>query len=128
MHNDESVIVNPAKEFFKKRRPFNTDATVKPVCKTNANVDDYGYPSGHATTGYLEALTLILIVPEKRDEILARADDYAHSRVVCGVHYPSDTEASRLVAYSMMGIIRNNPQFRKELEAARAETRKALGL
>jgi len=128
VHNDESVIVNPAKEFFKKRRPFNTDATVKPVCKTNANVDDYGYPSGHATTGYLEALTLILIVPEKRDEILARADDYAHSRVVCGVHYPSDTEASRLVAYSMMGIIRNNPQFRKELEAARAETRKALGL
>jgi membrane-associated phospholipid phosphatase len=92
------------------------------------NIDDYGYPSGHATTGYLEALALVQMVPEKRDAILARADDYAHSRVVCGVHYPSDTAAGKLVAYSMMGIMMINPQFRKELEAAKAETRKALGL
>jgi acid phosphatase (class A) len=128
IHSDEGVIVNPAKELFRKRRPFNFDATVKPVCKTNANVDDFGYPSGHATTGYLEALTLVQIIPEKRDAILARADDYGFSRVVCGVHYASDVAASRLVAYAMMGIIMNNPQFRKELEAAKAETRKALGL
>jgi hypothetical protein len=25
--------------------------------------------------------------PEKRDAILARADDYAYSRLICGVHY-----------------------------------------
>jgi acid phosphatase (class A) len=49
--------------------------------------EDYGYPSGHALTGYLEALTQIQMAPEKRDDILARADDYGRSRVVCGVHY-----------------------------------------
>jgi|SRR5579863_3687925 len=128
LHNDEGVIGGTAKQHFKRLRPFNFDATVKPVCKTNNDVKDYGYPSGHSLTGYLEALALIQIVPEKRDAILARADDYAHSRVVCGVHYTSDTVASKLTAYAMMAIMMNNPQFRKELEAARTETRRALGL
>jgi acid phosphatase (class A) len=94
---------------------------------TNNDVKDYCYPSGHALTGYLEALALIQIVPEKRDAVLARADDYAHSRVVCGVHYPSDGAASKLTAYSMMGIMMNDLRFKKELEA-RTETRRALGI
>jgi acid phosphatase (class A) len=128
LHNDESIIGGTAKRRFKRLRPFNFDATVKPVCKTNNDVTDYGYPSGHSLTGYLEGLALIQIVPEKRDAILARADDYAHSRVVCGVHYTSDTVASKLTAYAMMGIMMNSPRFKKELEAARTETRRALGL
>lgn len=128
LHNDESVIGGATKRRFHRLRPFNLDSSVKPVCKTNSDVNDYGYPSGHSLTGYLEALALIQMVPEKRDAILARADDYAHSRVVCGVHYATDTVASKLTAYAMMGIMMNNPQFQKELEAARIETRHALGL
>jgi acid phosphatase (class A) len=128
VHNDEGVIVGPAKKYFHRLRPFNFDTTVKPICKTNNDVTDYGYPSGHSTTGYLEALTLAMIIPEKRNAILARADDYARSRVVCGVHYQTDVEASKSVAYAMIGIMLNNPQFKQELEAARMETRRILGL
>jgi acid phosphatase (class A) len=128
VHNDEGVIVGPAKEFFHRTRPFFIDTALQPVCKVNDNRQDYAYPSGHATTGYLEALVLTLMVPEQRDAILARADDYAHSRVVCGVHYRSDVDASKTVAYAMIGLMANHPQFRAELEAARAETRRALGL
>ena len=40
----------------------------------------------------------------------------------------TDIVASKYVAYAMMGIIVNNPQFKKELAAAKAETRAALGL
>jgi acid phosphatase (class A) len=125
--NDESVIVNPAKNFFKRPRPYFFDATVKPVCKVSTNPADYSYPSGHGTTGFLEALTLTMMVPEKRDAILARADDYAYSREVCGVHYPSDEVASKKLAYAMIGVMLTNPQYRKELADAKAETRKALG-
>jgi len=128
LHNDEGIVGGTAKKHFARLRPFNFDSSVKPVCKTNADVTDYGYPSGHSLTGYLEALALIQMVPEKRDAILARADDYAHSRVVCGVHYPSDTIASKLTAYAMMGIMMNNSQFKEELAAARNETRRLLGL
>jgi acid phosphatase (class A) len=127
-HGNEGVVVNPAKNYFKRPRPYQFDTTLKPVCKTTANTMDYSYPSGHSTTGYLEALTVALIVPEKRDALLARADDYAHSRLVCGVHFPADPRASRLVAYSMIGLMMSNEEFKKELEAARAETRKVLGL
>jgi len=128
LHNDESVIGGAAKQKFQRLRPFNFDAAIKPVCKTNDNRKDYGYPSGHALTGYLEALTLIQMVPEKRDAILARADDYGRSRVVCGVHYQGDVDASKTAAYAMMGLMMNHPQFRDELNAARAETRQALEL
>jgi acid phosphatase (class A) len=126
--NDESVIVNPAKKFFKRPRPYHLDGTLHSVCKTTANREDYGYPSGHGTTGYLEALALAQIVPEMREAILARADDYAHSREVCGAHYASDEAASKILAYAMMGVMMVNPQFKAELAAARTETRAALGL
>jgi acid phosphatase (class A) len=128
VHGNEGVVVNPAKNYFKRPRPYQFDTTLKPVCKTTPNTQDYSYPSGHSTTGYLEALTLALIVPEKRDAILARADDYAHSRLVCGVHFTADPVASKMVAYATIGLMMSNPEFKKELEAARAETRKALGL
>ena len=128
VHSDEGVIVNPAKSFFHRPRPYNFDTTLKPVCKTSAGMTDYSYPGGHATTGYLEALTLMMLFPEKRDAILARADDFAHSRAVCGVHYPSDLAVSKSTAYAMMAIMLNNAQFKKEFEAARAELRQTPGL
>jgi acid phosphatase (class A) len=125
--NDEGVIVGPAKSFFKRPRPYHLDATLKPVCKTTENRADFGYPSGHGTTGYLEALVLVQMIPEKRDAIMSRADDYAHSREVCGAHYASDEVASRMTAYAMMGLMMNNPQFQTELSAAKKELRAALG-
>jgi hypothetical protein len=54
-------------------------------------------------SGYLLAFIMAQIVPEKKQEILDRAADYAHNRVVCGVHYPTDTEASRRMAYAIFG-------------------------
>jgi acid phosphatase (class A) len=126
--NDESLIVNPAKNFFRRPRPYHFDATIHSVCKTTDNREDFGYPSGHGVTGYIEAITLVQIVPEKRDLILARADDYAHSREVCGAHYSSDEAASKLLAHTMMGLMLNHPQFKAELAAARAEVRAVMGL
>ncbi len=74
------------------------------------------------------ALTLIDMLPEKRDAIFSRADDYANNRLVCGVHFPSDVQASKLIAYSVHAVMGINPQYRSELAAASAELRRALGL
>jgi hypothetical protein len=107
-HNDESVIGSAAKRNFQRLRPFNFDATVKPVCKTGVNFTHYGYPSGHSLTGYLEVLALIPIVPKK-------ARCYFRSR-------------GRLCAQpgSLRGPL-NNALFKTELDAARMETGQALG-
>jgi hypothetical protein len=43
-------------------------------------------------SGYLQALTLIQIVPEKREQIWKRADEYAYSRMICGAHYKATSK------------------------------------
>lgn len=124
--NDESVNVNPVKAFFHRVHPYTYDPTLKTVCKSKGASD--AYPSGHASLGYLLGLTLAEMVPEKRDEILARADGFARSRLICGVHYPSDVRASKSLAYAVHALMVGNPQYRAELAAARKELRAALGL
>ena len=124
--NEQSVAGGALKAEFKRPRPYQTDKTLHPVCELTEAANSY--PSGHALTGYLEGFTLAELVPEKRAEILARADDYAHNRLVCGVHYPSDIEESRRVAYLVFGYMMATPRFQHDLAAARVEMRGKLGL
>jgi acid phosphatase (class A) len=126
VRNDEGINTAPAKDGFHRVRPYNLDKTLHPICKTKEKNDSY--PSGHTTSGYLLALSLIDLVPEKRDAILARADGYANDRLVCGVHYRSDLDASKRLAYTIHAIMAQNPQFKQESVAARTELRAALGL
>jgi acid phosphatase (class A) len=126
IHSDEGIITKPLKTSFARQRPFQFDNSLKPVCALSKEPNSY--PSGHTVSGYLLALTLIQIIPEKQSQIMSRVDDYAHNRIVCGVHYPSDIEAGRNIAYLMFGYMLANPQFQKDLAAAREETRSRLGL
>jgi acid phosphatase (class A) len=122
--NEQSVVGAAAKLVFKRPRPYQTDATLHPVCAVTEVPN--AYPSGHALTGYLEAFTLAELVPERRAAILARADDYAHNRLVCGVHHPSDIEASRRIAYVTFGYMLATPRFQRDLAAARVELKASL--
>jgi acid phosphatase (class A) len=126
IENEASVAGGALKSLFHRVRPYNADKSLHPVCGLTEAPNSY--PSGHALVGYLEGLTLAEIVPEKRVDILARADDFAHNRLVCGVHYPTDVEASRKVAYVVFGYMLATPRFQRDLAAARAETRAALGI
>ena len=54
------------------------------------------YPSGHAMDSYLTAILLAQMVPEKRSALFERAASNAQSRVIAGVHYPSDLEGGKL--------------------------------
>ena len=126
VRNDEGLNAGPAKIGFHRVRPYNLDKTLKPICKTKTKDDSY--PSGHTTTGFLLGLTLIDMVPEKRDAILARAEQYGHNRLICGVHYASDIPASKLVAYVTHAVMAQNPDYQKEMAAARTELRSVLGL
>ena len=124
--SDAGGIAAPATKGFLRVHPYNLDKTLKPICETK--VKDDSYPSGHTFAGYLLALALVDMVPEKRDAILARADDYGHNRMICGVQYESDLQASKLLAYSTFALMANHPQYKKEMMAARTELRQAFGL
>lgn len=126
VHGEEPATDNPLKAYFHRARPYQADATLHPVCKITDQPNSY--PSGHTVSGYLLAFALAEMVPEKKVEILARADEYAHHRLVCGVHYPSDIAAAQNVAYVLFGYMIATPRFQMDLAAAGAETRKQLGL
>jgi acid phosphatase (class A) len=123
---DEGAAGKPLKTSFSRPRPYQFDSSLHPVCELTKETNSY--PSGHTLSGYLLAFTLVQIVPEKREQIMKRADEYANNRIVCGVHYPSDVQASHLVAYIVFGYMMANPRFQKELAIAREETRLRLGL
>jgi acid phosphatase (class A) len=124
IHAEEGVASGPLKTGFARPRPYQADTTLHPVCKVTTEPNSY--PSGHTLSGYMLAFTLIEIAPEKKEAILERADDYAHNRLVCGVHYPSDLEASRQIAAALFGSMSMNPAFRNEVAAARTELRTRL--
>jgi acid phosphatase (class A) len=119
VHGEESAASAGLKATFARPRPFQSDKTLHPVCKLTDAPNSY--PSGHTISGYLLAYTLAEMMPEKKQQILERADDYAHNRLVCGVHYPSDIEASRRVALAVFGGMMTNPKFVDDLTAAGAE-------
>jgi acid phosphatase (class A) len=126
--NDQSIVVSAAKKHFQHPRPYDLDANLKSICGSKPGGAKNSYPSGHGTVGYLSALVLTMMVPEKQQALLTRADEYGHNRVVCGDHYAADLVASKEAAELIMGNMIGNQQFQQEFAAAKAEVRKALGL
>ncbi len=126
VEEDELADIEPVKRVFGRLRPYQFDKSLHPVCRATMKNDSY--PSGHAMSGYLEALVLASMLPEKKDAIFARADDFAHSRLVCGVHHATDLEASKELAYALFGVMADSARFKVERSAAERELREALGL
>ncbi|MEW9573434.1 phosphatase PAP2 family protein [Rhodanobacter sp. Si-c] len=118
--------VKAAKLFWQHPRPVQASHRVHPLSVEKPN--DWSYPSGHSTLGYTEAVLLANMVPERRAAIFARADLYAHHRIVMGVHYPSDVEAGRLAGTVLGSRLLDDPAWQAAYAAARAELRKALAL
>jgi acid phosphatase (class A) len=126
--NDQGIFVTAAKKYFQHPRPYDLDANIKSVCGSNPGGPKNSYPSGHGTVGYVAAILLTMMVPERATVLHARADEYAHNRVVCGDHYAADVMPSREGAYMIVGNMIGNPKFEQKFIAAKAEVRRALGM
>jgi acid phosphatase (class A) len=118
---DHSRITNTAKEHFARRRPYFIDEGE--ICiGSNASTDtSFDYPSGHASWGWEWAVVLAEIAPDRATPLFVRARAFGESRVVCGVHNASTLDASRATALALMAALHASPEFRADLEAARAE-------
>ncbi len=115
---ETSFAVAAAKRHWDRPRPFRASAEVRPVI---GNVSEGSYPSGHAACGYLWAILLADLLPAQHDALFARGIAYGQSRVVGGVHYPTDLAAGRLAAAVVAAQMFASATFRADLEAARTE-------
>lgn len=111
--------VHAAKAYFKRPRPYQMDPSL-PHCGKGSTAPT-GYPSGHSGYGWSVGWTLARLIPERAPAILARAQDYALSREICGVHFISDLEASRGAATAAAEQLLADPRLASQLAAARAE-------
>jgi acid phosphatase (class A) len=121
----EGAVVDPAKDVWKRPRPHQLSDLVKPAVKLSSSGS---WPSGHATVGTMMGIILADMVPEKRAEIMARAAEYAHNRVVGGIHYPSDVEMGKISGSVIAAVLLNRDDFKADYDVAKAELRSDLGM
>jgi acid phosphatase (class A) len=117
--------VNAAKKHFNRPRPFVADKQITTVVQQPANAS---YPSGHATFAYMTAILLADMVPEKAEAIFERAAAFTQSRVIAGVHYPSDLAAGHIAAAVIDNVLLHDAAFQADLTKSRTEVRRAAGL
>ncbi|MER8807723.1 phosphatase PAP2 family protein [Mesorhizobium australicum] len=121
----EGAVVDPAKDVWKRPRPHQLSDLVKPVVKLSSSGS---WPSGHATVGTMMGIILSDMVPERRAEIMARAAEFGHNRIVGGIHYPSDVEMGKISGSVIAAVLLNRDDFKAEYDVARAELRSDLGM
>jgi acid phosphatase (class A) len=120
---DSGLAIAPAKDFYKRPRPF-IEKGGKVCIADNARQQTgktWSYPSGHSTYGWLTGLVMAEVAPDHATAILARARSFGESRVVCGVHYESDVQAGRAAASGVFAALQLNGAFLSDVQAARAE-------
>jgi acid phosphatase (class A) len=125
VEDDVSRYVRAPKKKFARHRPYVVEPAIQPCIGDVAG--DRSYPSGHAAYGYVVAYLLADMALERRDALLARADEFARSRALCGVHFPSDLEAGRTGARWIVDRLLASPDYRAAAGEAAAELRTALG-
>lgn len=104
-------------------------------------VNSPSYPSGHATYGYTGSLVLAILVPERYQQMVARAAEYGNDRILMGAHYAMDVMGGRTLAiYDLAHLLADDPaymgrslrgaptilNFQAAMKTARADMRRVL--
>lgn len=118
IHRDAMIYMVELKLRYARPRPHHLDPRIEADDKT---IPHGSFPSGHSFASYINAGVLARLAPARRTQLLARAHELAWSRELLGVHYPSDSEAGRVLAEDFVRFLFENPAFVRDFEAARHE-------
>jgi acid phosphatase (class A) len=118
VRSDTFNIVERFKGEYARTRPYGRESALHPCIQTPDD-DRYSYPSGHSTLSRVLGLVLSDLVPARRAEFLARADEVALDRVIGGVHHPSDIAAGKLLADEIHAELLKSPGYLADLEKVR---------
>jgi len=137
---------NPGKYAFQYPRPWRmnedsevvdtgrTDALGYPVYdsevivatqllrqRSTSPVDDGGFPSGHTNAFHLAALAYAYAVPERFQELVTRAFELSHTRIMSGMHSTVDVLGGRIMATALAAATLADPANADLKAAARAQ-------
>jgi acid phosphatase (class A) len=124
---DVDVTAAAAKDHFSRPRPFQR-MHLQRVCNQNDAPEPEehpmhgaSYPSGHSTHGWAVAMILARVAPGRAEALLKRAEEYEESRLICGMHFPTDVEAGQVVATAVVAHLDGSKEFQADLTRARRE-------
>ncbi len=117
------TLKDQLKDAVARPRPFVSHGDLQPCLPLETS---WSFPSGHATWFATAALLLADLVPERRDRLLTVGLQGGYARAYCGVHYPSDVEASQRLAQAISKELIASPQWRTFKEQLAGERSKLL--
>jgi hypothetical protein len=105
-------ILFKLKYHFQRTRPsqfaFLNNMPLYPIL--NSDADSPAYPSGHALDAYKMGYAVGKKFPDLKDKVEEFSEKTANTRIVGGVHYPSDHEFSKIIFNDLVktGIMDKN--------------------
>ncbi len=115
---DCEAVSERTKKLYLRPRPPLVSQAVHP-CVTVPKSGSY--PSGHSTRAFVRAAVLAEIFPEMREALFARAHEIAWSRVIGGVHFPTDIVGGHILGDAIVDELKKSPVFQALLNKARFE-------
>lgn len=92
-------LTNHLKIKYSRPRPYEIAPYMnRTLSSLIGSIDTASYPSGHAADSYFVAGMLSKFHPEHEGEFESMARKIADSRMILGVHFPSDLVAGEMVA------------------------------
>lgn len=115
--HDAMVYMIEFKLKYARPRPY----TLEPNLKVAQPLPHGAFPSGHSFGSFVNAEILSRLAPDRREELMNSAQEFAWSRELLGVHYPSDSEAGRIWAADFVEFLFENEKFVRDFEAVKKE-------
>ena len=113
-------IIVRIKNLSKRPRPFNRELGIE-KCLFDNHEAGFSYPSGHSSVGALMEILLGEAMPEHKARLAEIRHETMWSRVLAGVHYPTDTVSGSLFGHIVAREMLKNQLTRDAIADMRAE-------
>jgi acid phosphatase (class A) len=102
------AVMGNLKNRYQRPRPFIAESQIQPCLPREQG---YSFPSGHSTWYRAASELLADLLPERRTRLVAVGSHGGNSRVLCGVHYPSDVQAGQRLGVAAAAQLIASPQW-----------------
>ncbi|MFE9650956.1 phosphatase PAP2 family protein [Streptomyces sp. NPDC006365] len=122
--NKDSEVVDTGEKDALGYPVYASDVVVVPQLlrqRAAEPAEDGGFPSGHTNALHLAALAMAYAVPERFQELVTRAFEVSHTRIVSGMHSAVDVIGGRILATALAAAALADPKNAGLKAAARAQ-------
>ncbi|MER5943730.1 phosphatase PAP2 family protein [Streptomyces sp. NPDC001928] len=122
--NEDSEVVDTGRKDAFGFPVYESEVVVAPQLlrqRGETPAEDGGFPSGHTNALHLAALAYAYAVPERFQELVTRAFELSHTRIVAGMHSPVDVLGGRVMATALAAAALTDPANAELKAAARAQ-------